>query len=367
MLSSLSFFFYSGPYELLSDVEASLKNALRNLHMDSTERNTKTQNDTERLQSLEKFVREHLSIERIQEKVEHLVKELAVELSSEPEKTKFIAKFKSHEPSRDQRHASVRLDYLQDTVKYQFLHAIAENKAFCEMCSWAETEKLLVNVKQSVVKLNIARAHITGADNFSGALTLLSDLDISRKGDSHAQESAVVAVHTSNTMTFPVKTNKQISSLDQQVQSMYEELLKMARENDDKLLKDVVNELLDSLSPPIGITRKELPRQINELRLQLESTKTQTLTKDHYKDLLRTCQKLKGIMSMLQLELKIHEYQATDIIWPEPKCEVATGYFSIVYKVSAETIQDQVALKIMKVPVTEDNSEQFMNELLSCK
>ena len=268
-------------------------------------------------------------------------------------------------------------------VCQRFCGTICNYSEFQAVWKWANTD-LLVDVKEATKELNMLKADVAAVNtstmqsNSSSVSRLSSEMTAGGMTAAVAVAVPVLLVGVPLALAIgvvaaPIYAVVQIfSSIRSRtfrlaVEKAYKELVHKAAADNAKMLREMVFSILIATCPPIDTLLKEIPTKMGNLFAELKARKEQE-KKDipHYQSVLQKCQEVKGAMSKFQLELNVHTFSTRDLSWPHPRKPVASGSFGNVYKVTLPT-KEEAALKEMKDPLTEDNSEQFMKELNSCR
>lgn len=155
------------------------------------------------------------------------------------------------------------------------------------------------------------------------------------------------------------------------VKKAYSELVKKATEIESKQLKDTVTEFLCKTSPSIQFICEDLPKRVEDLSKEVNTRAMQEEDKiPQYKALLKKIKELTGRMALFILRLNMHSYRREAIQWPDRQDRqkvTQEGATATVTKVSVRDIGEEVALKLMKDPITSKNAMDFMKELESCR
>ncbi|XP_065826963.1 uncharacterized protein [Oscarella lobularis] len=129
-------------------------------------------------------------------------------------------------------------------------------------------------------------------------------------------------------------------------------------------LRDSVKRVIVATSLTARIVYEGFESMVKEIDDEL-SARNQRREKDlpKYRKLLLLSQQMIGKASTFMLELGIEDYVEGDIVWPNPCIPVDSGVFGEVFKVELARRKD-VALKVLKDPISEENAEEFLRELV---
>eukprot|EP00118_Oscarella_pearsei_P022027 m.251114 g.251114 ORF g.251114 m.251114 type:complete len:1013 (+) comp40332_c0_seq8:194-3232(+) len=147
------------------------------------------------------------------------------------------------------------------------------------------------------------------------------------------------------------------------VETAYKEAVKKISGQTGRLWQSVKSAVL-SASFPARLVYEEFERMVAEIDKELKA-RAERREEDlpFFKTVLKQCVKLIGETSSYMLELGIEDYGEMDIMWPVPRNPIDEGVFGLVYKVGIAD-RKEAALKILKDPISSDNAEDFLRELV---
>ena len=370
----------------MDHIEQVLQNGLRDLRLPDDELMKKRKGDWERVEAFQVSLesgKAAVAKQKLNDKVSGLIEGLTSYLTSEESYKHALKMKKSQLTEAEQENYDKR--NVDDLVCQRFCVAICHFPEFEVVRKWASNE-LVPDVLEAMKELNMLKANVA-----AGKTRTASIYQHSTSHANESQEMTAVEMTAAVALAVPVllvgvplalavgvvaapiyAVVKMFSSIRRKsfkiaVQKAYKELVENALADDAKMLRDIVLSLLNTTCPPVHTLLTDIPMKMSQLKDELMARNIQD-KKDipYYQSVLQKCQAIKGTMAKFQLELNVHTYMANDLVWPEPKVPVASGSFGTVYKVTLPNKQEG-ALKQMKDPLTEDNSEEFMKELCSCR
>ena len=370
----------------MDHIEQLLQNGLRELRLPDDQMRQKRKDDWDKVAAFQESLdigKAAVAKQKLNDKVSELIQGLTSYLTSEEGYKQALKMKKSQLTEAEKENYDKR--NVDDLVCQRFGVAICDFPEFETVRKWANNE-LVPDVLEAMKELNMLKADVAAGKTRTAS--------IYQHNTSHANESqemTAVEMTAAVALAVPVlligvplaialgvvaapiyAVVKAFSSIRTKtfklaVGKAYKELVKSAISNDAKILRDTVRSLLTTMCPPVYTLLKDIPMKMLQLIEELVARNKQD-KKDmpYYQSVLQKCQAIKGTMAKFQLELNVHTYSANDLVWPDPKVPVASGSFGTVYKVTLPNKQE-AALKQMKDPLTEDNSEEFMKELCSCR
>ncbi len=341
---------------MLAELERIVENYLRCSKMDQGSRDKKIESDTKNLEELKRVTSNEEIKGEIREKVESLIPRLCEHVSKLQQETAWKSITDITQKSQ-QEIGSASSHFLAERVKSNFLKIICDYEGYKEICTWAQCE-LADKVEPAVVNFNMLKSDIGGSDT-ADAMQLLSKLRLECDDD----------VCRANVL--PSLEDQEYFCLDaaelqqQQVNNLFEKLHRNVVDKDCKLLKDLVNALLNGTSPQVQVIQKNLPNRFDDLKHQVEAARSLKGNENEYEMILLQCQVLKGKLAKFELDLDIHLYTHNQV-QPEESVGDKTGAFSVVTKVILPD-ETEAALKMMQKPITSANADDFMKEFCNCR
>lgn len=342
------------PYEFMCQVERKAENALRELRLPSEIRMRKRTQDWKKLQSFENSVKVG-SISVTRQKIDQETDKLVAELS-EYLKSKEAAGYAWKHITRSAIATTENAKVLE-VANYCLFEAITSFRGYRNICKWADTT-LQQEVQEVIRTFNVLQADVGLQQPF------IPDVKVDLKSPwwvcfcSVLGRMAGIVGRTFKELAFK-------GNVKQAYDQMTSTLTTPSGLED---LKEIVRQILSESCDVIQVVAKDLPDQMRNLSSELEArVKQEEKNIPLYKPFLNKCGIVTGKMSKFMLELKMHLYRAgVDISWPEPRVPVGYGSFGDVYKVTVPG-KGEAALKMMREPLTDDNSRGFMKELESCR
>lgn len=368
---------------LLDRIEQSTESTLRNLELPVEERMKKYETDWKRLESFRRDSGTYgKQIYELRDKVNRQIRKLVIKLwndlkSGEGRKT--VLMFKSDQ-MREWEKTIFEAREVQALVEGRVTSAVLQHEGFEEFTSWAMAE-----IKDPTVSLlgylEVFGAEVTNFKSSTVDTTWADRLAEEKKGWSPKKVLKAVAIGAAAIAAAPVALVLGLVAIPvykaahaygnmtfkRTYVKSYEDFVERAGRDDYKELQTIVTDLLTRSCEPIRLLYQEIPHHIGELKRELETrAKQDEKFKDDFKMVLELCQKQKKKVAKFVLHLNIHEYAEGDIEWPNPMVAVAVGSFGKVYKVSIPE-KGPAAVKLMTDAVTEENAEEYLKELNTCR
>ncbi len=327
--------------------------------MDQISRSKKIKSDKEYLEELTRVTSNEAIKGEIRDKVEGLIPRLR-EHVSKLQHEKAWNSITDVTQKNQQEIGSASSHLLAERVKSSYLKIICDYEGYKEICRWAQCE-LADKVEPAVVNFNMLKSDIGGSYT-ADAMQLLSKLRLECDDD----------VCRANVL--PSLKDQEYFCLDaaalqqQQFSNLFEKLHRNVVAKDCKLLKELVNALLNGTSPQVQVIQKNLPNRLDDLKHQVEAVEASGTLKgnnNEYEMILLQCQVLMGKLAKFELDLDIHIYTHNQVKQEESVGD-KTGAFSVVTKVILPD-KTEAALKMMQKPITNANADDFMKEFCNCR
>ena len=364
----------------MDHIEKLLENGLRELQLPFEEMKKKRDEDRKKVEafrtSLDREVAE--AQKELNSRIDKLIPNLTKYLASEEGYQHAFSIKESHLLRAQQENFGKK--NVDGLARQRFCDTIWRFSEIQKVGKWANAE-LLKNVNEATKELNMLKADVASVDTSLSftrhqrsdsptfpdidldAVPLIFALPFALIPGMEPIAGAVYAVAGSIWAFVKALFSLRTQTFQQAFEAAYKDLVQRAVANDAKILRGVVLDILTVSCPSIDTLLKNIPKKMGNLLKELEARTEQEKTDiPNFQSVLEKCQKIKGEMTKFQLELNVHTYLAEDLSWPDQKEEVGFGAFGYVYKVPLPN-KEYAALKEMKNPLTEDNSDKFMKEL----
>eukprot|EP00118_Oscarella_pearsei_P014931 m.130843 g.130843 ORF g.130843 m.130843 type:complete len:1041 (+) comp38038_c0_seq20:318-3440(+) len=366
------------PQRLLDVIEQSLETVIRELKLPVEERMKKRKGEWKRLQSF-KQSNETGEIAEIKAlaggKMNEYMAATAAYLKSK-EGRAFALKWKTDDLDRIEVSAR-EAGRVKEMAVERFSKTVCNVPAYQGLCGWA-TNELKPKVDKIMKSLKAFEVDVAKAlpDTSSSVAEKTAD-DISvAAAVAIAVPLLLIGVPLGLALSILVGPLYGIAKLVEFVMDknfrkavgeVYDGIVEEVCE-DQQMLGNLCYKVVLTTIEPIKIALLDIDERIEDLEKDLEARANQDQEEDlpKFEGLRQAVAKIKGKMGEFILKLDIHEYNAGDVAWPNPKQPIATGSFGSVYRVSIPQ-RKEVALKVMKNPIDDENADNFLQELRSCR
>ena len=375
--------FVRGVQALLDRVEQSTESTLRVLELPMQERVKKWEVDWKKLESFRHedgtFGKE---VRKLKDSVDWKIRQLAFTLwndlkSGKGKDTVFL--FKGGQMKEWERKVFEARE-VQSLVEGRVTSAVLQHDGFEKFIEWA-TKEIKGSTESVLAHLEVFGAEVTNFTPSTIDTGWADRLVDDKKRWKPKNVAKAVALGSLAVAAAPValvlgliaipifKAAQAVGDITFKKTYMrtYDDFLAKCAENDYKMLQEIVTDLLERSCEAVRLLNYEIPRRIKELESELETrAKQEEKFKGDYKNMLELCLAKKKKLAKFVLSLNIHEYAENDIEWSNPRTAVAVGSFGKVFKVNIPE-KGIAAVKLMTDAVNEENAEEYLKELNSCR